>query len=215
MVGFKTLSIIIIGVLFLNSHPDLGNTPDISLFQSVYPNTRTFSNFTCATCHVNIAQNSNLNKYGTDYKTMGRGLFSSFVAIEPLDSDGDGFTNIQEISAGSNPGDPTSNPNNVPAPVVITGGGGGGVGARGVGASTDLNNKNMLGSTGCGIIVNSKDDSGQGGSGGNPIVSLLLYLLPLFLIAILRVGSQNIFNENNLTFSSLALPFYGLVRRRI
>jgi len=33
----------------------------------------------------------------------------TIVFIEPLDSDGDGFTNIDEIKAGTFPGDPTDN----------------------------------------------------------------------------------------------------------
>jgi len=44
----------------------------------------------CATCHVN---GFSLNSYGQDFQTHG----FSVTAIEGLDSDGDGVTNIQEI----------------------------------------------------------------------------------------------------------------------
>ena len=61
----------------------------------------------CSTCHISNT-NFNLNPYGADFLNAG-----SFEAIESLDSDGDGFTNIAEITALTFPGDP----NDFPAPV--------------------------------------------------------------------------------------------------
>ncbi len=63
---------------------------------------------TCDLCHV---PNSipNLNAYGTDFLNHGLNA-AALVAIENLDSDGDGFTNIQELHAFTFPGDPNNKP---------------------------------------------------------------------------------------------------------
>jgi len=62
---------------------------------------------TCELCHIPPGQsNNNLNGYGSDYAANGY----SFAAIEPLDSDGDGFTNITEINARTFPGNAASRP---------------------------------------------------------------------------------------------------------
>ncbi len=53
---------------------------------------------TCRLCHTIIPA---LNSYGTAFRTASR----NFAAIEGLDSDGDGRTNIQEITAGTFPGE--------------------------------------------------------------------------------------------------------------
>ncbi len=84
-----------------------------SSFTSTYPSSATAS-FSCEICHV-PAGPPNRNPYGAAYASAGH----SFSAIEGQDSDGDGATNIAEINAGTNPGDPGSKP--VPAPVACTG----------------------------------------------------------------------------------------------
>ncbi len=56
----------------------------------------------CAICHQSIRV---LNPYGTDY-LIHSGDPDPFDSIELLDSDGDGYTNIQEIQAFTFPGDP-------------------------------------------------------------------------------------------------------------
>jgi mono/diheme cytochrome c family protein len=57
----------------------------------------------CSTCHSAIPS---LNSYGTAWKNNGK----NFAGIESLDSDGDSFTNLQEIQALTWPGDPSSFP---------------------------------------------------------------------------------------------------------
>jgi len=72
----------------------------------------------CALCHPAGGGNnaSNLNNFGNDYANNGY----NYAAIANLDSDGDGFTNIEEITARTFPGDATSHPTaaDTAAPVV-------------------------------------------------------------------------------------------------
>ncbi|WP_440945290.1 PGF-CTERM sorting domain-containing protein [Methanosarcina sp. T3] len=58
----------------------------------------------CSTCHTGEAR----NPYGRAYAGSGR----NFKAIENLDSDGDGFTNLVEINALTFPGNPDDYPQN-------------------------------------------------------------------------------------------------------
>lgn len=62
----------------------------------------------CNTCHQTGAGPSKetLNPYGTDFAANNH----DFAVIEPLDSDGDGVTNIDEIKGESFPGDPDDKP---------------------------------------------------------------------------------------------------------
>ena len=64
----------------------------------------------CSTCHAGET-NFNLNSYGDDFASNG----ASFLAIEPLDSDGDSFSNLDEILALTFPGDANDTP---PPPAV-------------------------------------------------------------------------------------------------
>ncbi|MFQ6052965.1 MAG: thrombospondin type 3 repeat-containing protein [Candidatus Bathyarchaeia archaeon] len=59
----------------------------------------------CNVCHER-ASGGPLNAFGTDYGKSGRNM----GAISALDSDGDGYTNGDELAAGSFPGDPDSYP---------------------------------------------------------------------------------------------------------
>ena len=61
----------------------------------------------CMTCHSSSTPSKeNLNPYGLDFAKANH----DFGAIEQLDSDGDGFTNVDEIKALTFPGDPANNP---------------------------------------------------------------------------------------------------------
>lgn len=64
----------------------------------------------CLTCH---SSGSSKNAYANDWRNNGR----NFANIESMDSDNDGFTNLDEIVAGTFPGDSNSKPaisNNYP-----------------------------------------------------------------------------------------------------
>jgi len=60
----------------------------------------------CSTCHTKAMPKkgeADLNAYGKD---LGKEM--DFAGAEAKDSDGDGVKNVDEIKAGTNPGDPAS-----------------------------------------------------------------------------------------------------------
>ncbi len=79
-----------------------GNPGYLAAFNALYGTALT-DKYSCQVCHTTPPA---LNPYGNDYLNSGH----NFSAIEFLDSDGDGFTNIVEINAGTNPGDAASHP---------------------------------------------------------------------------------------------------------
>ncbi len=84
---------------------------ELTLFKSTYnPKEGTaLANAACLVCHAKMPPSKDLNPYGKDYLGKGKNA-AAFKAIEPVDSDKDGFTNIVEINAGTLPGDPASKP---------------------------------------------------------------------------------------------------------
>ncbi len=78
----------------------------------------------CQWCHYKYGYDGSgnildtMNEYGKDYHDHGRNA-SAIGNIEALDSDGDGYTNIQEIDADRFPGDPNDDPGKVVAPARI------------------------------------------------------------------------------------------------
>lgn len=76
----------------------------------------------CLTCHVSSAWGSPRNQFGEDSGNNKSGAFINWAELASLDSDGDGFTNGEElqdpngefVTGNSNPGDMTlvTNPGN-------------------------------------------------------------------------------------------------------
>jgi hypothetical protein len=67
----------------------------------------------CLICHVEMKDLKKLNPYGADLKKQlekTKDSTAALKAIEGLDSDKDGVKNIDEIKAGTLPGDPKSKP---------------------------------------------------------------------------------------------------------
>ena len=91
------------------------NTGDYTLAHNTYPGMVGTRIDSCSFCHSSVPS---LNPYGQAYKNGGRNLASSLTNIESLDSDGDGFTNIQEIKALTFPGDATDHPTALPSPTA-------------------------------------------------------------------------------------------------
>ncbi|MDR9449771.1 MAG: hypothetical protein RI637_01025 [Acidimicrobiia bacterium] len=75
----------------------------LTSFTSNYPATAGSALDSCSTCHTSVPA---LNAYGSALQAAGL----NFRTIEGLDSDGDGFTNLQEIRALTNPGVASSRP---------------------------------------------------------------------------------------------------------
>jgi hypothetical protein len=88
----------------------------LNSFATTYPAATTLSS-SCLICHTTAgASPSTRNPYGSAYGNNGH----SFTAIANLDSDGDGFTNIAEITANTYPGNAASFPAGTnTAPVAV------------------------------------------------------------------------------------------------
>lgn len=76
----------------------------------------------CDSCHritdYGRKPGNTLNAYGIDYFKTGRNA-SAFSAIAGMDSDGDGWTNAEELAARTNPGDPAGTQDRKPAPHIV------------------------------------------------------------------------------------------------
>jgi len=78
----------------------------------------------CQWCHYKFGYNGSgniedtLNSYGNDYKINGRDA-NAVRKIDTLDSDGDGFSNNEEILLLRYPGDENDHPNKVVAPFRV------------------------------------------------------------------------------------------------
>jgi hypothetical protein len=75
----------------------------LTSFENTYPAARNSRIDNCSLCHL---PNQARNDYGYAFSHAGH----EFVGIESADSDGDGFTNLEEINALSFPGDDGDEP---------------------------------------------------------------------------------------------------------
>ena len=65
----------------------------------------------CATCHFDPKGGGKRNPFGEDYERIAIPAGEKVTKeLKDKDSDGDGYTNGQELKAGSNPGNPNSTP---------------------------------------------------------------------------------------------------------
>ena len=91
--------------------PVAANVGDLGRFTTRYTAAVGTRLETCATCHTSSPPS--LNPYGSAYLSNGRSA-AALAAIESADSDGDGWTNLQEIQALTFPGNPADMPVAVP-----------------------------------------------------------------------------------------------------
>ncbi len=70
----------------------------------------------CATCHND---DDSRNSYGAAVEGQAGATDARLAAVESLDSDGDGFSNIDEIDARTWPGDATDFPDGGPTPTPV------------------------------------------------------------------------------------------------
>jgi hypothetical protein len=99
----------LVGTFLYLSHPTpaQANTGDLNYVIARYPQINNSRLDSCSLCHTNSIPG--LNSYGAAYKAAGRNA-AALAAIEALDSDGDGFTNLQEINALTFPGNANDHP---------------------------------------------------------------------------------------------------------
>ena len=94
----------------------LANLDNQKAFVAKYPDAKA-SLGKCSTCHMKPLpkkEEHELNPYGKEL--LGKAAVDpkaakkefKFEKVESLDSDGDGVKNVDEIKAGTNPGDPKS-----------------------------------------------------------------------------------------------------------
>jgi hypothetical protein len=104
-----TGALLLLAVMISATKPELGHALPTDLAGAVakYPILSSSALNTCDLCHT--ASVPNLNPFGAAYKVNGRNS-AALGLIENLDSDGDGFTNIQEINALTFPGNSASFP---------------------------------------------------------------------------------------------------------
>jgi hypothetical protein len=112
----KTTIAVSVLVAFCAATTLLGNLDNQKAFVTKYPDAKA-SLGKCSTCHVKSLpkkEDHEMNPYGKDVQTKAvvdpkaEKKTYAFEKIESLDSDGDGVKNIDEIKAGTNPGDPKS-----------------------------------------------------------------------------------------------------------
>jgi hypothetical protein len=95
-----TLTVGVVGLAY-------GLSSYLNQFKTKYPGSAATIGASCVLCHIPPGTSlNNLNSYAQAFANSGY----NFTTVEPLDSDGDGFSNIQEISAGTYPGDAASHP---------------------------------------------------------------------------------------------------------
>jgi len=86
----------------------------LDIFASTYPGSQTEDLGSCRTCHESASGGSSFNVYGDDLLANGASgggfncanvdFASALAAVETLDSDGEGNTNLVEINANTQPG---------------------------------------------------------------------------------------------------------------
>ena len=82
----------------------------LSTFETTYPAAAGSRIDACNLCHNSPEGGDARNPYGSSYDSSGR----NFAAIENIDSDKDGWTNLQEIKSLTFPGDATDHPTTPP-----------------------------------------------------------------------------------------------------
>jgi hypothetical protein len=92
----------VVGVLLISEGASATNAIQDN-FTNAYPATQGTALASCSTCHTSVPA---LNPYGSAVRASG----FNFGSIESLDADGDGFTNLEEIQALTNPGDASDHP---------------------------------------------------------------------------------------------------------
>jgi hypothetical protein len=104
---------LILLMLILLSHPVAvtANAGGMATLQARYPSILGTKLDSCTTCHT--ATIPQTNSFGADYLKYGRND-AALATMEPLDSDGDAWTNLLEIQGNTFPGDAADHPAGAP-----------------------------------------------------------------------------------------------------
>jgi Putative metal-binding motif len=107
--NFAVILGLILGLSFLGASPVQALSSYLSTMNSLYG-----TSYSCSVCHIGSTGQQNFNSFGNDFVdeffSNGFNDTTAFHDIEALDSDGDGYTNIDELNAHTLPGDPSSFP---------------------------------------------------------------------------------------------------------
>ncbi len=107
MKGKIILTLLLLTIAVLAIMPQVLAKPSyLRSFETTYPGSAGSQIDTCSLCHFNPEGGGNRNPYGIDFAKNGY----SFAATEQSDSDGDEYTNLAEINAGTFPGNANDHP---------------------------------------------------------------------------------------------------------
>lgn len=108
--------------LLVGGRPAGATTDDLKSFKQAYPG-KDAKAYSCKVCHLGaVGKKDEHNAYGLALQALkgpGKALKltkKDYRAIENDDADGDGASNLDEINAGTWPGDPASVPAGVHTP---------------------------------------------------------------------------------------------------
>jgi hypothetical protein len=108
--------LLIVALVFFGHGTSYAKSGYKTSFESAYPAAKGSVIDSCTLCHTSTSGSAPRNPYGAAYGSSGR----NFKTIEPVDSDGDGFSNLVEINAKTFPGDNTSYPAGDATKPVVT-----------------------------------------------------------------------------------------------
>ncbi len=105
----KTFSILIFFIIILGSISTTDARPAYIKNLAEFPDEVKL----CTTCHIQSSGSGPLNPFGRDFAKNGRVITPELMN---KDSDGDSFSNLEELKAGSNPGDAKKTPEKKKSP---------------------------------------------------------------------------------------------------
>ncbi|MFH2138063.1 MAG: thrombospondin type 3 repeat-containing protein [Candidatus Omnitrophota bacterium] len=101
--SFVIFAFVVCGLILIGSMPSYAAVADANNVKEAIEG----ATVECTACHA-PGNFKELNSFGTAYNGAGRSV-EAVTAIAGDDSDGDGVSNADEISAGTNPGDAENN----------------------------------------------------------------------------------------------------------
>jgi len=103
LAAFTVLAALALGFLLVRTDTAEAQNEYVGLLTTAYPGTAGTKLADCTTCHTS---GLGFNSFGTDLKAAGL----NFSAVAGMDSDGDGFTNDEELKALTFPGSSSDKP---------------------------------------------------------------------------------------------------------